>query len=438
MNFRLVIFCVLFLVLSQQGMAQDSLSNLTLEHCIALAIKNNQQSRQGEINSELSKVNLQQAKSNMLPDISMRFNHNISKGRGIDPASNLYVQQKYTSGNQDLNASVLLSNGLALLRAIRQQSFAYQATAMDELSIKDQLTLDVILAYINILTSSDMLSLAKNQQALTLQQLDRLKVLQEQGAVQPAEYYDLKGQYANDQLAVADAANSLSNARVEITRLLNIPYTENISFASLGEAPLSPSDQAQAAELYQSAAARLGYIRSADLWKQSAVYALKSTRSAFFPSLYLGGGLTSAYSSSVERKYINQVDDNLGRFAGLTLQIPILSGLRTRSAVARAKLDLKSAELVAETRRNELQQTTEQAAFNLKTAKEKYLTLQEQVAAYKESYRIAEVRFSAGAINSVEFLTSKNNMDRAGINLVITRYEWHLRQQIVDFYNGVR
>jgi len=83
-----------------------------------------------------------------------------------------------------------------------------------------------------------------------------------------------------------------------------------------------------------------------------------------------------------------------------------------------------------------LQQTTHQVLFNLGAAKERYKNLVEQVVHYTESFRIAEVRFNAGAINSVEFLIAKNKMDNANANLVIARYQWYLRQRIVDYYNG--
>src|SRR5690606_26396856 len=134
--------------------------------------------------------------------------------------------------------------------------------------------------------------------------------------------------------------------------------------------------------------------------------------------------------------YYDQVQNNLGRSLAFSLSIPIFSRFQVRNNVARAKLDVLNAEQAAEKRRNELQQTTHQVLFNLDAAKERYKNLVEQVAYYTESFRIAEVRFDAGAINSVEFLIAKNKMDNANANLVIARYQWHLRQRIVDYYNG--
>jgi outer membrane protein len=64
--------------------------------------------------------------------------------------------------------------------------------------------------------------------------------------------------------------------------------------------------------------------------------------------------------------------------------------------------------------------------------------LQEQVAAYKMSFNAAEVRFNAGLGTSVEYLVAKNNLERASINLISSKYDFLLRKQVVDYYAGVR
>jgi outer membrane protein len=66
----------------------------------------------------------------------------------------------------------------------------------------------------------------------------------------------------------------------------------------------------------------------------------------------------------------------------------------------------------------------------------KYKALVDQVSAYTESFRAAEVRFNEGASTSVDYLIAKNNMDRANINLIIARYDYVLRTKILDYYQA--
>jgi len=419
--------------------SQDSLqTHFTLEECIELALRNNANAQKSASNTELANLDLKQAKTALLPSFDGRLTHDISTGFTTDPITNTILRTNVTSGSQSLSTSVLLFNGLNLLRTIRQQAFAYKASQMDEQQIKDNLTLDIILAYLQVITSQDVLDQNKQQRDVTKKQLDRLALMNNDGAIAPGDFYDLKGQFSGDQVTVVTAENTLRTSIIALTQLLNIPYRESLSFEPINQLPNITSTSMSQETLYENAASFLGTLRAAKFWKESADYQLKATRSLYFPSLSFGAGLNSRYSNSGEGTYIDQIQDNLGRGLGFTLNIPILDGFRRRINVSRAKIYLRNAEIDLENTQNNLQQQTSQVLINLETAKQKYLELREQVDAYKESFRIAEVRFEAGDINSVEFLLQKNKYDQANINLVVTQYEWQLRQRIANYYNGNR
>ena len=71
----------------------------------------------------------------------------------------------------------------------------------------------------------------------------------------------------------------------------------------------------------------------------------------------------------------------------------------------------------------------------MKSAFQTYTTVEQQVKDFEESFREAEIKFNAGAINSVEYLIAKNNFDQANLNLIIAKYDYdgrkcmELRQQ---------
>jgi outer membrane protein len=71
-------------------------------------------------------------------------------------------------------------------------------------------------------------------------------------------------------------------------------------------------------------------------------------------------------------------------------------------------------------------------------AKNRYLALLDQVAAYTESFHAAEARYNTGSTTliSLDYLTAKNNLDRANVNLIIARYDYILRTKILDYYQG--
>ena len=69
-------------------------------------------------------------------------------------------------------------------------------------------------------------------------------------------------------------------------------------------------------------------------------------------------------------------------------------------------------------------------------AYERYNLLVEEVSAYSESFRIAQVRFDAGVLTSVDFLTVKRSYDSAETSLISARYDYLIRTKILDYYQG--
>ncbi|HMC85885.1 MAG TPA: TolC family protein, partial [Chitinophagaceae bacterium] len=67
---------------------------------------------------------------------------------------------------------------------------------------------------------------------------------------------------------------------------------------------------------------------------------------------------------------------------------------------------------------------------------ERYKATAEQVDAYTESFRAANLRFTEGVGSVVEYLIAKNNLDRSKTNLIVGRYDYLLRTKILDYYQS--
>jgi outer membrane protein len=135
--------------------------------------------------------------------------------------------------------------------------------------------------------------------------------------------------------------------------------------------------------------------------------------------------------------YTNQLNNNLGTFIGINMQIPLFNGFQTKNNIKLATINFKNTQLQADNAKLQLKQNVEQAHLNMTASYEKYKVLTEQVLNFEESFRAAEVRFNTGVINSAEYLISKNNLDRTKISLAQARYEYIFRSQILDYYKGV-
>jgi outer membrane protein len=438
--FTLLLIIGFYKTAGSQTIADTAVQVLKLEDAIEIAMKNNLNVQRSNIIAETERVYWQQSKTNLLPDLNASYTHGINAGRSIDRVTNSYINQQFSFANPTVGSNLTIFNGFALLNTIKRNSLSYSAAKMEEQQSKDNLTLDVILTYLQVLTNQDLLELSVKQRETSRQQVERLEILNKNGAVPPGEYFDLKGQYANDQMAVVTALNNLENSKLSLTQLLNIPYKKNMRLEQFNADQFSLKYEASPEQIYDAALKSLALVKAADLRKQSADADIKVSRATFFPSVILNGGLSTNYSSTAFKEtgknYSDQISNNLGKSVSVGVAIPLFNSFRTKNALAIAKLNQKEADLTAKTTRIQLQQLTEQAYFNMTSSKDKYTTLVDQVNAFSASFRTAEVRFNAGAINSVDYLIAKNNLDRANLNLVASRYDFILRKKILDFYQG--
>ncbi len=207
---------------------KDTLSEkLTLQQCIQIALENNDDVQRGQVTSGIAKTNWQYAKGFMLPTLNGDASYGVNNGRSIDPYTNTYANQTIRFSNYGLTSSVTLFNMFAIQRSIKQNKLAFQASEFEVQQQKDFVALNVILQYLQILTNEDLLSAATQQQEVSSKQVERLNVLNDEGDISPNLLYDLRGEYAQNQLTVVNAQNDLQTAKVTLAQLLNIPYNKN-------------------------------------------------------------------------------------------------------------------------------------------------------------------------------------------------------------------
>lgn len=450
---------------------QRSGDKLTLKECVETAIKNNPEVRKSDLQMQSGAVNLSQSKSDLFPDLFANLNHGMNQGRSIDPFTNSYINQQITYGNYNLSSSVVLFNGFQAKNLIKQNAFTYEANKMNLQQTKDNVTLNVILACLQILNNEEQLLQSKNQAEVTQRQVERLNIMNQSGAISPAELYDLKGQLANDELAIVNNQNALNSAKLLLSQLMNVAYNQNITIANVTADTLTRYNNHPAA-LYDISLKQLAIVKAADLRRQSAEKGVQVARGLHYPTINLSGSFNTNYSnaatvdipsntvetssgdyvdfagskipvmttktnySSQKISYGDQFKNNYNTAVYLSLQIPILNGFRAKNRVALAKIDLRNAEVEEQTVKTQLNQNIEQAYFNMTASLQKYKTLQQQVSDFAESFRTAEVRFNAGAITQVDYLIAKNNADRARANLIATKYDYLFRLKILNYYQN--
>ena len=428
-NYLYVIIFVCCLVSTAKGQS----SSLSLADCIQQAIQNNPTLKRNELVIDRADLQYKQAKYDRLPSLNANIGHDISQGRSIDPTTNQYIDQNNSSGRQSLSLNVPIFNGFYIIHNIRMRSNALDAGKLEYEGFVNELKLDVIEAYVKVLTAQDMLIQTEGQLAVTKEQLNRNEILNREGATNPGDLYDIKGQYSSDLNTVELTKQTLNNARVELAGLMNVDVN---TLGTLEEIDIPTEIQAKSSEeLFQQSLNILPQYKALDWRIKEMEEGIKVAKSNYWPSLSLNGGMSSNYSKEGGAIF-NQIKNNLSKGVGLTLSIPIFNQFKNRTQVRLAQVSLDDANFSRDIMRNDLRMKTAQAVFDLNITQKNVLNLRDQEVSYAESFRIATVHFEAGNSNSVIYLTAKNKLDATRSQLIIRQYEWLMQKYVNDYYAG--
>lgn len=465
--------CALCIGAGMTASAQDTASAkiFTLDQCVSLALERNPDVTASRFTMQTDKVSRDEAKAALLPAISGNVSRAVYNGKSINPYTNAYVNQRYTADNYGLNASLVLWHGSSMMNYMRQNALEYEASQKDYQQARDEMTINVILDYLNVLNEEEQLQMAQTQAGVTRQQVARLETLNKSGAIAPSDLYDMRGQLSANELTELSTQNALESARLDLAQLMNIPYSADMRLAPLPTAIPGPYG-GSVDSIYQYTLAHLAMVQAADLHTKSARKGVRAARGALLPTLSLSGGLYTNYSSAANSQqltgtsdvttdqyvmvnndklpvyaptssyqeikvpYSKQWKNNFNSGISLNLSVPVLNGFQARSRVRLAKIAESQAAFQQQTVKTQLRQAIERDYLNMRMAYATYVKLAGQTDDYGESFREAKVKFEAGVLNAVEFVLVQNNLDQARLNLIAAKYRYILQTKILDYYQG--
>jgi outer membrane protein len=451
----------------------------SLRQCIEIALQNNLQIKQGQLNVQNSELQLRQSKLNLLPTVNAFANQSFNSGYNINPVTNSFSTLSIRSNNYQLSGQATLFNGFALQNAIKQNDLFLQSTEMNLRATQNNVSILVVQNYLNVLTFQEQLDIARRQVETTRGQLDRTTKLVNAGTLAEAQLYDLRAQVANDELAIVNAQNSLDLAKLALLQAMNLPAGNNgvpapgtieVERYQLDDPTLEPYSSA-AQTVYETALQFMPDVKGAELRVRSDAVGVKVARAGLLPTLSVSGSLSTLYSNVGLQKQIEngttlvpltvvmngvqttiavvntayrnekftygeQLKNNLNRGASLNLNIPIFGRLLARNRITTATIAQKTSEINADNIRLTLRQNIETAYTNMLAASNRYRATQVQVESLVKAFQAAESRFNAGALNSVDYNIAKNNLDKSRANLVQAKYDYVFRTKILDFYQN--
>lgn len=467
---RRILLLFIPLAIAGQSVAQEAWN---LQQCIDYAMESNLTILQSKLNIERAEIDYDQSRFSLLPNLNAQASYGYNFGQRIDPFTNQFATQQVGTGNAFLSSSVDLFNAFSKMNNIRRTEQSMKASQYDYENVKNDISLQLCLFYLDILLNKENVTIAEEQVKISEAQVNRVKQLVDAGQEPRGNLYDAESQLAQEEFNLTRAQNQVVLSRLNLVQLLQLSpeKAENFEVVSpdLSDEGIELIDNS-ARDIYVRAKQTMPDIKAAEARRLASEYNLASARGNLYPTLSLSGSIGSGYSENntvqagdptvetfpigrvegtsnlvvtdqliYERRtknFTSQMEDNFNQNVQLSLSIPIFNGNSVRSAMNRAKINQLDADISYSQISNQLRFEIEQAYADAKAAMNSYISAEKAVRALEESFKYAEVRFEQSVINAVEYNNIKTQYTNAQSDMIRAKYDFVFRTKILDFYLG--
>lgn len=470
---RILTLCLLITTVLAKAQSEDVWS---LQKTINYALDHNISIQQNELNKRLTKLTNLQNKLSQLPNLNSSAALGRSFGRSVDPTTNQFVQgTSYDFLSLSGNADVLLFGWFQKRNQISSSKYNYLAAVADLEQLRNDVSLNVATGYLRALLAKEQVKVSEKQVELSYAQLAQTRKFAEAGRLPELNVAQLEAQLASDSANLITAISDYTSSILDIKALLNldfqIPFNVDVPNGNLGmlnmDASLTPED------IFIQAAKNFGTIRSSDYKLKATQKSFWAAKGALLPQLGMGAQLGSNWSSTVKEytgfnitgirptgdivpvldtvlnvyRYDGtyttkdvplgeQLDNNFRQTVSLSLNIPLFNGWQAQYSVKQAKINMLSQELNKYQAELKLRQDVYKAYNDAKNAIQKYNAADRAASSAQRAFDFAQKRYDLGLTNTVEYLTTQNNLYTASANLAKAKYDLIFKLKVIDYYLG--
>ena len=428
-----ILLCSLLLSGLRNATAQEASKTWTLQECLDYAYQNNIQVRQSR-NNQLSGIeDTKQAKAALFPSLVASTTQSYTNY----PSSEVTDNNSYT-GTYGITARMTIFEGGKLRTEVKRQKVQNQ---MDALSVEESVNdirIAIVQAYMQCLYAADAVRINRSTAEASKAQRDRAEEMLRAGSISRVDFAQLQSQYSSDEYQVVVASSTLYNYKLQLKQLLELDIMEEMNPAVPGvkeENVLKalPSKD----EVYATALKVMPQIRRGELGIEAAKLEEKSARAGFFPSISLSASVGTGHMSNNDFESGSQIWNRFNENVGLTLNIPIFSNRKNRTAVNKAKIALNDSYLEWTSLQKELLRNVESAYLDAVSAQAQYLSAREKEKYARESYELTSEQFRVGVKNTVELITAQNEYSAAQQQVLQAKYLTLLSIELLNIYQGL-
>lgn len=418
----------------------------SLDDCVTYAVDHNLQLKDFKYNQDANKETYRQSVRNLLPNINAFSDYNIRYGRSVDPNNNNIVNTDFFSNNYRLNAEIDLFRGFQKINTIKASNFLHKAANEEALHQKYLLAFRVLSAFYDIQFMEGLLTISKEQEEVSDTNYTLVKRQVELGQKAKADLYEAESTLLADQLLITQNENNVAAAKLKLIQEMNL---EGVTTISIQSSPIEADEnvdifQANKDSIYSKATIFVPIIKAQELKAKAAKKQLAIARGGLYPSLsFFAGYQTGYYETNVNENtgkvisFRNQIKDNVSKYVGVSLNIPISNGWSNRSRVKQQKVEMMRADNNFDIQKQEMFKLIQQLVQEGDALRTEYRQSSQKRKAQVLTFEIAQKKYEKGLISTIELNQSKNLLANSQNENLQVQLRLKVNERTLDFYNGL-
>jgi len=439
-----------FLLLSVFSQAQSK--KWTLEECVDYAIKNNISIKQSELDGKSAAIDKSSAIGGFLPSLNINGSHSWNIGLNQNITTGLLENQTTQFTATGLNSNIDVYNGMQNQNRLRRANLALLASSYQLSKMKDDVSLNIANAFLQILFNKENLKVQKEQLSNNEKQLQRSQELVNAGVVPRGDLLDIKATVASNSQAIVIAQNALLISKLSLAQLLQLENFQDFDIVDANYPVTESATLLQTpAAIYTKAKEERVELKIAKINLEIAERDVKISKGAYQPSIqgFYSFSTRAGYADRVvfdqsgnpsfqpPFSVLKQFDLNKGHSFGFQMNIPVLNGFATKNNVARSKIALDRSKIALSQQELDLERNIYTAFTDAKGAMKAYESAIITLEARQEAYNYAKEKFAVGMLNAFDLNQSQSLFVNAQSEVVRTKYDYIFRVKVIEFYFGI-
>jgi outer membrane protein len=349
----------------------------------------------------------------VLPSIAVGLDETKYSQAFFNPADPATPTSTLVVGRATANYEVFSLRKFAELGRTRAELASAEA---GELEQRFQAALETESSYYDVLVNQELNRVADERVARAQEGLTVARARVSSGAAVPTDSLQLVLELTRAQVEVLRQGNALRTSRLDLGRRIGAGGPVDAAPLDTTPAPELPMTMAEAV---RSALDQGPQYQAARANERAADATLKSQRSDYLPTLTVG---------ALHQRYDTQIFPGAANISSVTFSVsfPIWNDGQRELAASQARVDRDVARAIRQDLEGAVRRDVTRAYDGYEALRAAVELARVGVTVARETYRMQELRYRAGAGTILDFLDAQVNLAQSEADLVQARYQVRL------------